>query len=194
MQVAMDPSALPPDTAVMAATKGFLEHILDKPMTTRLTPEIQNDIRRLAKLTAQMRTKVDRDMQGKGEVTFAPVTELPTRLIGQLAKLCMCVPIISGRLEDSSRILRKVVRDIIDPTCNRYQMCMVLIEGYYSRDEIVECTGITKSTVTRELDNLRILKLVDEKRVPSKTGIPGRKSMAFKLKEDVIQGLISLGL
>lgn len=194
MQVAMDPSALPPDTAVMAASKGFIEHLMERPMNTRLTPEIQTDIRRLAKLTAQMRTKVDRDMQGKGEVTFAPVIELPTRLIGQLVKMCMCVPIISGRIEDSRRLLRKVVKDIIDPTSNRYQMCMILIEGYYSRDEIVESTGITKSTVTRELDNLRILKLVDEKSVASKLGIPGRKSKVFKLKEEVIEGLISLGL
>ena len=194
MQVAMDPSALPPDTPVMAAAKGFIEHLLERPMNTRLTPEIQNDIKRLAKLTAQMRTKVDRDMQGKGEVTFSPVTELPTRLIGQLAKLCLCVPVVSGRIEDASRLLRKVVKDIIDPTSNRYKMCLILIEGYYGRDEIVECTGITKSTVTRELDNLRVLKLVDEKVMDSKLGIPGRKRKVFKLKEEVIEGLISLGL
>jgi len=193
MVLANDPSNLPPEMHVQAAAKGFIDHhLLPKPMTGVLSKNLQQLILRLAKLTAKMRTKVDRDMFGKGDVTFSPVAELPTRLIGQLSKAMMCVPVILGRDDEqmSSKLLRKVVRDVIDPTSNRFRICQDLMEGWYGRDELVEASGMSKSMVTRELDDLRILRLVDEK--IGHSNIPKHKRLVFTLRDDIKEGLIAI--
>lgn len=193
MLLANDPSNLPPEMHVQAAAKGFIDHhLLPRPMTGVLSKNLQQTILRLAKLTAKMRTKVDRDMFGKGDVTFSPVAELPTRLIGQLSKAMMCVPVILGRDDEqmSGRLLKKVVRDVIDPSSNRFRICQDLMEGWYGRDELVEASGMSKSMVTRELDDLRILRLVDEK--IGHSNIPKHKRLVFTLRDDIKEGLIAI--
>jgi hypothetical protein len=190
MAMATDPSNLPPEIHVQAAAKGFIEHVMNRPMATTLSKELQHEIIRLSKLTARMRTKVDRDTFGKGDITFAPVSELPTRLIGQLSKMCMCVPVITGINDESfsRRLLRKVVRDVIDPSSNRFKLCNDLMEGWYGRDELMESTGMSKSTTNRELDDLRALRLVDEKKAA--TAIPKHKRLIFTLTDEIKEGLL----
>lgn len=194
MSMAADPSTLPPETPVQAAAKGFIDHLMARPMTSVLSRDLQHEIKKLAKLTAKMRTKVDRDTFGKGDITFAPVSELPTRLIGQLGKLCHCVPIVTGKMDEdiNRRLLRKVVRDIIDPTSNRFRLCMDLMEGWYGRDELLEHhPQMSKSTIGRELDNLRELNIVDEKLGAS--NIPKFKRLMFTLSDEIKQGLMLIG-
>lgn len=190
---ALDPSNIPPETQVQAAAKGFIDHMMARQITTSLTKGLQTEILKLAKLTAQMRTKVDRDTFGKGDITFAPVSELPTRLIGQLTKMALCVPVVTGVTDElfARKLLRKVVRDVIDPSSNRMKMCMDLMEGYFDRDTLVETTGISKNLLTRELDNLRALRLVDEKLAP--TNIPKHKKLMFTLTDEIKEGLILIG-
>lgn len=191
--IATDPSTLPPEMGVQAAAKGFIDHhLMQRPHTATISQRLKREVLQLATLTAQMRTKVDRDTFGKGDITFSPVAELPTRLIGQLTKLVLCVPIVTGSSDETygRKLLRKIVRDIIDPTSNRMKLCMDLIEGYYDRDTLVESTGISKTTVTRELDNLRALKLLDEKLAPSH--IPKHKRLVFTLNDEIKHGLIML--
>jgi hypothetical protein len=193
MALAADPSNLPPEIHVQAAAKGFIDHHLStRPMTTSLSLTMQKEILKLAKLTAKMRTKVDRDTFGKGDITFSPVAELPTRLIGQLSKMCLCVPTILGRDDDNlnKKLLRKVVKDIINPTSNRYRICQDLMEGWYGREELMESTGMSKSTATRELDDLRVLRLVDEKLGPS--AIPKHKRLVFTLRDDIKEGIMAV--
>lgn len=190
---ALDPSNLPPEMQVQAAAKGFIEHLMSRQIKISLSKGLQTEILKLAKLTAQMRTKVDRDTFGKGDITFAPVSELPTRLIGQLTKMALCVPIVTGTEDEiyNRRLLRKVVRDIIDPSCNRMKMCMDLMEGYFARDQLVESTGIPKSTLNRELDNLIALRLVDMKKAP--THMPKHKQFVFTLTDEIKEGLLLIG-
>lgn len=192
MQLATDPSNLPPEIQVQAAAKGFIEHMMERTMTTSLSKGLQHQIINLSKLAAKMRTKVDRDTFGKGDITFAPVSELPTRIIGQLSKMCMCAPIITGHKNEtmSQKLLYKVVRDIINPTSNRYRLCQDLMEGWYGRDELVESTGLAKSQVNRELDDLRALRLVDEKKAPS--AIPKHRRLVFTLTDEIKEGLITI--
>lgn len=193
MLLASDASNLPPEMRVQAAAKGFIDHhMMTKQLNSAITKNLQTSILKLAKLTAKMRTKVDRDTFGKGDVTFSPVAELPTRLIGQLSKMMMCVPMITGKEDEtlSNRLLKKVVRDIIDPTSNRYRLCQDLMEGWFGRDDLVETSGMSKSTVTRELDDLRILRLVDEK--IGHSNIPRHKRLVFTLRDDIKEGLIAI--
>lgn len=193
MMMASDPSKLPPEIHVQSAAKGFIDHhLLNRTLNTTLSKDLQTVILRLARLTAKMRTKVDRDTFGKGDITFSPVAELPTRLIGQLSKMVLCTPMILGREDESlaKRLLRKVVRDIIDPTSNRYRLCLDLMEGWFGRDELIESTGMSKSMVTRELDDLRVLRLVDEK--VGASHIPKYKRLVFTLKDEIKEGIMTI--
>lgn len=192
MALALDPSNLPPETPVQAACKGFIEHLMDRKMTTNLSEHMQDEIMSLARLTAAMRTNVDRDMYGKGDVTFAPVQEIPTRLIGQLGKLCACVPIVTGDPDETiaKEMLYKVVHDILDPTSNRFKLCMDLMEDWFTRNNLVESTGMSKSQVNRELDDLRVLRLVEMRKLNST--LAGHKTLAFTLREDIKEGLMKV--
>jgi hypothetical protein len=192
MELASDPSTLPPETTVQAAAKGFMEHLMERKMTTKLSADFQRDIKMLAKLAAKMRTKVDRDTFGKGDITFNPVSELPTRLIGQLSKVAMCAPIVTGDTNEvrTSKLIHRVVKHIINPTSNRYRICMDLAEGWYTRDALAEQLNISKSQMNRELDDLRALKLIDCKKVTST--IARHSRLAFSLRNEIKEGLCQL--
>lgn len=193
MAVASNPSNVPPETPVQAAAKGFIEHLMSRSATYALPQELQKTIRRRAKLAALMRTKVDRDMYGKGDITFAPVAELPTRLIGQLVKLAVCAPVVLNNdkwVSTTKRLINKVVKDIIDPTSSRYVICRDLIEGWYTREQLMVSTNLSKSIVTRELDNLRALNLLSLKKDLGSR--PGFSILSFTLEDSIKQNLIDL--
>jgi len=176
---------------VMAAAKGFIRHLLDRPMNTVIDQRTSKYITMLSNLAAVMRTKVDRDMQGRGEVTFAPVAESPTRLIGQLTKLCQVLPVVFGTSrpeKQTHQILFKVVRDIIDQTSLRYRICDMLLEGEFTLQQLVENTGINQTTMVRELDNLRQLDIADIKVGEAKG--PGRKPKLLILKDSIKEALL----
>ena len=67
---------------------------------------------------------------------------------------------------------------------------MDLLEGWYSRDALMESTGLTKSTINLELDNLRALRMVDER--AAKGSRPGRKRLVFTLAEEIKEGLLEM--
>lgn len=157
---------LPPETPVLEACKGFIDHhLLDKSMQTEVPMEVRRKIRRLAKLATQLRTKVDRDTFGKGDVTYTPVAEIPGRLVAQLLKLYQCIPVVLGvHDERADLIVHRVVRDIIDPTSRRFKICEILLEGYYEASTLLESTGFPATTLQREIKDLELLKLLDFKK------------------------------
>jgi len=192
--VAGEEGNLPPETPVQAAARGFIDtHLLERKLTTTLSDNLRQTILRRAQLTSIMRTKVDRDMQGRGEITFQPISEIPTRLIGQYVKLAVCAPVVLGKPEYEktvTKLLNKVTTDIIDPTSYRYKMSMDLQEAWFTRDGLVESTGLPQGVVTRELDNLRALNLVREKTAAGTR--PGSKVKVFTLEESIKEHLREL--
>lgn len=192
MALALDHSNLPPETPVQAAAKGFIEHLMNRKIDYSPSVKLQKEVRTFAKVASLMRTKVDREAFGRGDIRFAPVPELPTRLIGQLMKTVMCVPMVTGIKDEvmNRKMLRKITQDIIDPTANRTVLSNILMEGWYTRDELMEHTNIPKSTLDRELNDLVALKLVDMKKV---AGINKRyKVLSFTLTDSVKEALISV--
>ena len=196
IDVAMNPSALPPETPVIAAGKGFIEHMMERNVRVGLGPREMHNIRIWATLAATLRTKVDREMYGKKEITFDPVIEVPARLIGQLCKLYLCAPVVL----DSDvippmvhQLAAKVVRDIIDFRSNRMKVCKTLLTEFRSRDEIKEMSGIESiDRINTELEDLVALKLVEWAKMPSNSGL-GSHVYKFKLKSFLIQGIEHLG-
>lgn len=193
LAVSTNTSTLPPETPVQAAAKGFIEHLMSRNPDFVIPESMQKLILKRAKLAALMRTKVDRDMYGKGDITFAPVSELPTRLIGQLVKMAVCAPVVLGRKDwehTTTVLMNKVVRDIIDPTSARYRICMDLIEGWYKAEDIIHSTNLSKNIVYREMDNLRALNLLSIKQITGSR--PGRGVHVFTLDDNIKKSLIDL--
>lgn len=194
MMTAINPSTLPPEMPVVAAAKGFIESLMQKPNNVQLGIREQTNIRTWARLAATLRTKVDREKFGQREITFEPVIEVPARLIGQLTKLYMCAPVVLGidRPNDLvHRLVAKVVRDIIDYNSARMKVCRVIMNEPHSRDEICQATDISMERVNRELQDLIALQLVNGFK-QSATGV-GRHVLKFQLIDSLREGLEHIG-
>jgi hypothetical protein len=155
----------------------------------------QHNILTWAKLAATLRTKVDREMFGKKEITFDPVIEVSARLIGQLAKLYSCAPVVldSDNIpEIVHQLAAKVVRDIIDFKSNRMKVVSTLTKDFISRDEIKERSKIESvDRINTELEDLLALRLVEAIKAPSKSGL-GTHTWRFRLKNQLIQSIEAL--
>ena len=160
--MALNPGNPSPDLAVQSAFKGYIEgHVLNRTIPYALAPDQEEFIDKAATLVASLRTDVDRDMGGKGEVTFTPVVEVPSRLMGQLMKMALIMPVITGDTRYTDPLISKFCVDIIDPTSNRFALVKHLARGWVTRDQLVEDTGIPKSTINRILDDLRIINVAE---------------------------------
>lgn len=194
MQEALDASAITPETPVMAAAKGFITHLMNRDCKTTLSTETQDEIERLCHLTAFMRSKVDRDNNGRGDITFAPVPEVPSRLIGQLTKTALCTPVVLNVPTadiKTKKLIYKIVRDIIDPESKRYKLCSIMCEGEFSGGELQAAVGLTPNQIRVEIEDMLALKMLKRQNVPGKN--PGTKVTKFTLTDELKEGLILLG-
>jgi hypothetical protein len=190
MDMAYDDVQSRPEVPVMSALKGFIAHLKKRKVTTRLDESIQTQIHTQAMFAAKMRSKVDRDMYGRGEITFNPVAEAPTRLIGQLIKTCVCAPVILGETTISDvtrRLLKKIVRDIIDPNSLRYRISSFISDDWISAEDLQRATGATEKAVRRELEDMFALKLIRAQKYQSASTV-GRHRLKFTLTDEMKNG------
>ncbi len=192
---AMNPSTLPPEMPVVAAAKGFIENLMERPCNTVMGVREQHNIKTLARLAATLRTKVDREKFGQREMTFEPVIEVPARLIGQLTKLYMAATVVLGLDKPNEMVhglVNKVVRDIIDFRSYRMKVCRVIMTAPKSRDEIVLASDLSIERVNRELEDLIALRLVNGYKAASSSGM-GRHVWKFQLTDALREGLDHIG-
>lgn len=179
------------DLPVRAACKGFINHIKQQRVHTKISPEQEQGILQYAYLVARMRTKVERNF--RGQIPYAPKVESPSRLIGQLTKLAMCTPVVLGINEIDSltdRLIRKVVSDTIDKEGNRFMICDHLLEDpWIARDDLIVATGLPKDTVSTELEDMLILDFLEMK---ERSIGGGRAVRVFGLKEELRGALLGL--
>jgi energy-coupling factor transporter ATP-binding protein EcfA2 len=189
---ALNPDAPLVDLVMQASCKGFVEgHLLSKRIETAPSDKDVAMCDDLATLVAYMRTDVDRDLGGKGDVTFSPVVEVPSRLLGQLLKVAMIMPVVTGDNRYKDAIVKKFATDVIDPTSNRFAVCKDLREGWLTRDQLVESTGLPKPTVTRILDDLRILKIADTR--VTNVGV-GKRKLELTINPGIQEKMDILGV
>lgn len=164
------------ENRVWEAAKGFIDHHMSTVEgVATVGPEEKKRILQYSKLIAFMRAKVQRDRGG--ELLYKPYAEVPSRLIGQFTKLFQCAPRVLG-IDYANTLVHKlvsrVVADIIDRESNRYRICEVLVVSPgRTRDQIQEMTDLPMHQVTKELDDMKELKLIETKvlRTSSNTGI-----------------------
>ena len=132
-------------------------------------------------LTANMRTQVDRDWKGKLQSPAVP--ELPTRLIGQIVTAALSLCAVFGRNkpdEEIYQIIKKVLRDTINPRSHRYLICDVILENpSITAIEIMEATGLDKQVIGEELLDLTELSFIQVHKVQGSR--PGFKVPGYVL-------------
>ena len=181
----MNTGDMPSELSVRAATKGFIEHLMKRSPIRIPTQEEQLRITMFAWLGAKLRSKVDRNRNQ--EITFTPISELAPRLIGQLTSLFFASSVVTGDNQSLvSKLKTKIILDILDENSNRFKVCANLVERDqeqgWTRDEVVEATGIARTTVTRELDDLKALDFLRIEKID--TGVPGRKVHKVNLRPE----------
>lgn len=185
ISLAMNTGDMPSELSVRAATKGFIEHLMKRSPIRIPTQEEQLRITMFAWLGAKLRSKVDRNRNQ--EITFTPISELAPRLIGQLTSLFFSSSVVTGDNQSLvSKLKTKIILDILDENSNRFKVCANLVEQDqeqgWTRDEVVEATGIARTTVTRELDDLKALDFLRIEKID--TGVPGRKVHKVNLRPE----------
>lgn len=161
-------SGADPEKPIHSKAKNFIDNeLLNRNDVILLNNTEQDYIIQQAQLASYMRAKVPRGRTG--EIAYKPFAEVSSRLVGQLGKLAMVIPITLGESHVSDytmQIISRVVRDIIDANSNRYVISRFMCAaGFQSLPQLVEYTKLPQKVVERELDDMRELNMLDIKSV-----------------------------
>lgn len=123
-------------------------------------PDVVNRIRSLATVAAMLRTPVQRDRAH--EIIYVPQPEVGSRLGKQLLRLGHSSAFIHGRdrmTDEDYELLLRVARDC---TPNRRRgVLAALLAGLTTANDISEQTGLARSTVSQDLEDLKLLGALD---------------------------------
>ena len=174
-----------PEIAIMASMKGWLDHLRERELDSTLPQEFKDEVIRLCSLTALLRTQVDRNFRGR--IQSPAVPELPTRLIGQIVTAALSLSVVFGvNKPDESiyQIVKKVLKDTMNPRSHRFIICDVILETPRIRGhEIMEATGLDKHTVGEEIKDLLELNFIQSVKVDGSA--PGHKVAGFVLVDQI---------
>lgn len=168
----------------------FLNRLVDEVQLPTASLWAEDRIIDLADFLARARTSIPRTGWSK-EVLHTVESEMPARLAKQLIGIAQAVAYVRGKPEvtkDEIQLCKKVVFDSL-PTNRR----LTILELWKSRDEamaqknVVDRTGLSKSTQRIILDDLNRLGLLDK----SKAGLD--KTEYFQLKKQYSEYLSRLG-
>jgi DNA-binding transcriptional ArsR family regulator len=129
------------------------------------TEEVKNEIFEMADVVAYARTHVSRERNTK-QVTYMPEPEIPTRLCKQFLSFGRGLAIVREKvkiMKDEIDLMRKIAWGCI-PTVRR-RILHELVEGNpvrLSANDLCRATGLRQGTMVRSLEDLVLLKLVQE--------------------------------
>lgn len=181
-----------PEIAIMSSMKGWVNHLKDRKLDSTIDKEFQDNIMGLCSLTALLRTNVDRDF--KGRITSPPMSEIPTRLIGQSIVASLALSAVFGvnkAGQEVYSVIQKIHRDTINPRSNRFLICETLLESPgIDAFDLLESTNLPKSTLQEEMADLEVLGFIQRgKRVSDS---PGRARHTFTLNPRIATPLRDL--
>ncbi|MBA7578304.1 hypothetical protein ES708_20166 [subsurface metagenome] len=146
-------------------------------------------LKALSILCAKARTSVQRESWNKEIILSQPKSELPARLVKQLLLLGIslaCVRGISTIDDNVYWVVKKVGCDSIPPLrvsviYTVWKHTIIFENEWLTTDEIADHQNMSKSTVKYNLEDLKLLGLIDRKRVNSKTA-----SALWRLSKDLL--------
>lgn len=157
------------------ASRRFLSRKVEAPT---LPGWVKKRIVALSQLTSVLRAIVERKEYGEPSVLYMPVPEVGTRLAKQLAKLAMFLALIEGHDEVQYKEYKLVEKTAFDTSRKMYLKILQTISacgGEATVQQIVERTRLKYVTVSRQIDDLYLLKVVEHKRrIHGKKGRPSK--------------------
>lgn len=144
--------------AMYAYIKGLDFSDLTKVAT--IPDEYKAELVNLSNFCTMARSGIIRDYGMKKEVIFVPTAEMPTRIVGQLAKLASGLSIISGGVIDqvAMDVIYKTALDSIPQTNRMVIMEMAKADGQTTA-EIATALGYPTDPIRIYLENLALLKV-----------------------------------
>jgi len=176
----MSATDLPSETDIKSKIKGFIGNLFTRNPNWSPDDKMKNRIMKLCTLIAKMRTVIERNKEL--ETLYTIQAEVPTRLIGQILKLAICIPVILGKTDDKTifRIIKKIVLSTIDPKARRFRIMDHLYEKpLQTAEEIQQALDISRATLGRDLLDMLELNLIQAKGL--QTSGPGRKVRGFQI-------------
>jgi hypothetical protein len=171
-RVSERPAASSKEAEMQAAAKAVLSQPLHKVV---LSDSFRSRIIDTAQYVARARCEITRDRQNKeAEI---PTPEIATRLTRQLCDLATGIAIVKNRRyisHDVERIVHKVALDCL--TLKRLRLLKVLYNAfpnYLSSNKISTTMRYSKSAITRWLEDLHLLDLVERQDTPDPSNLVG---------------------
>ena len=183
-----------PEQAIMSSMKGWINHLMQRELDTTIPDDMVSIFLELAKLTAQMRTGVERDRNRT--IKVPPVAETPARLIGQVLVAAYSLGVVFGINRADTKIyniVAKMLRDTINPRSDRWAICQQIIKSPdITVTELAQECQLPTRVVDNEIDDMQLLRIISIKRKASSSA-NGKWRYAFELNPDVEAGLKELG-
>lgn len=179
------------DADLFAAVSGFLSRDIDIDKIINGLPTWAEDrIVGLAQLIAMLRTEVERDYRGE-MIKYRPQDEVATRLGKQLKKLAMLLPLTNDTknmefLESDFDVVERVAFDTaIGWSLDVVQAMMSFNNGLQpvSARELIEISKLPRSNISRKLEDLTMLKVVE--RTVDKTAARNEDRVFYKLSKPI---------
>lgn len=174
---------------LQAATFGFMLHKINQ-IEGFTPPEIpawfKAKIKALAKLIANLRATVSREM--KGGLSYRPRSELGLRLASQLVKLAIMLCYVKDKTAIDLDVYKIVKRVALDTAKGfNYEIIQLLAGEKYGLTnlQISSSIQLSVSSVKRKLTDLQELGVVYRKNVSNGSGMSGRKSHQWHLSDEV---------
>lgn len=139
----------------------------------------------LAQVVGYARAVVARDRSANERLVYMPSAEIGTRLAKQLFRMAQLFCLLRRRKMQRS-VYRSVCKIAFDSmtSYNRVLLCKLIgvDEGGATMLELVQATSIPRSTLSRALDDLQLLEVVEVTK-ELRSGGAGRPSNVYRLSE-----------
>ncbi len=142
------------------AVYAFLKGIDFTKVDTTIPDQYKEEIVNLANFCTLARSGIIRDFGMKKEVIFVPMAEMPTRIVGQLAKLSAGMSVANGgvfKAEDMDVIYKTALDSI--PQTNKMVITEMAREDEQTTAEIATALGYPTDPIRMYLENLALLKV-----------------------------------
>lgn len=175
------------------------EHDYSDAAVDQMVPAwFEDSILPLARLVGHLRTPVRRHMAGwlQNDPAYAPEPETGNRLVVQFQRLGVSLAYVLGESAVTESIYQTVKQVAMD-TMRGYVLRIVdflfmMRSSEITRKDLINCLGISSSTIQKYLEDLEILEIIERVSLPPTIGLGNRTEYAWILSKTVSDCLISL--
>lgn len=155
------------ESELMTISGQFLSRKLDVKNLPVVPMWVKARIVALSQLISCLRANVEREFGAEQRLKYKPVREVGTRLAKQLVKLGQMIAFVDAKPEIDDDVYRLMERIAFDTTIGFHLelvQAMMTNQGSMTRKELSAVTGIPPTNLSRSLDDLEALGVIEKRR------------------------------